>query len=268
VIKGEQVARPAFKEVINMEEGSIIHIDYTLYNAESGDVIETTLEEIAKKNEMVDENKTYEPLVTVIGDGRLIKGFEEHLKEADADTDYDFDIPPLEGYGERDPELVETIGQGSLMRQVRDPDSLVIGGPVEIGGRTGVIQMVQAGRARVDFNHPLAGKTLRYEYKIVKVIEDRTEKVQTLLKSTTGRDDFEVEFDGDDATITLPEMVSYDHNWAMAKFGLIRAMRDHVGVKTVVLREVHQAREVAEGDEESHDHDHDHDHDHSHNEEE
>ena len=87
---------------------------------------------------------------------------------------------------------------------------------------------------------------MRYNYRIVKVIEDRAEKVSTLLETKTGRDGFEVSFDGDDVTITLPEFVSYDQNWSFTKFGLIRTLRDHVGVGTIIFREFHEAREVGE----------------------
>ena len=61
-----------------------------------------------------------------------------------------------------------------------------IGSPVDIGGRTGILQFLSAGRARIDYNHPLAGVKLRYNYQIVKVVEDREEKVQTLMKMNTG----------------------------------------------------------------------------------
>ena len=168
------------------------------------------------------------------------------MAEADAETDYEFDIAPEDGYGERDPNAVETMGQDVLARSVRDPDSLAIGGPVEINGKEGILRMVRAGRARIDFNHPLAGRTLRYKYRIVKVVEDRAEKVTTLLETNTGRDGFEVAFDGDDLTITLPEFVAYDQNWSFTKFNLIRTLRDFVGVETIVFREVHEARQVGE----------------------
>ena len=138
-----------------MENGSIVHIDYDLYNADDDVLIETTREAVAKEADTFDENRTYTPLITVIGDGRLIAGFETHLLEADAETDYEFDIAPEDGYGERDPNAVETMGQDVLARSVRDPDNLAIGGPVEINGKQGILQMVRAGRARIDFNHPL-----------------------------------------------------------------------------------------------------------------
>jgi FKBP-type peptidyl-prolyl cis-trans isomerase SlyD len=188
-------------------------------------------------------------MITVIGDGRLIGGFEAHLSEADAETEYTFDIEPTEAYGERDASLVETISQNVLMRSVRDPNMLAIGAPVEIGGRNGVLQMLRAGRARIDYNHPLAGTTLRYTYTIVKVVEDRSERVATLLQMNTGRSDFEVEFEADDVTITLPDSIAYDQNWAYAKFSLVRALREHLEVGVVVFREVHTPRVAAEEEE-------------------
>ena len=229
-----------------MEEGTIVHIDYDLFNADSEKLIETTREEVAKEHDAHDENRTYSPMVTVVGDGRLIPGFEAHLGGAEAETDYSFDIEPAEAYGERDLSLVETIGQNVLMRSVRDPEMLGIGAPVEIGGRTGVLQFLSAGRARIDYNHPLAGATLRYDYRITKVVEDRKEKVDTLLEMNTGRDDFEVEFNDDDLTITTPEEIAYDQNWAFTKFSLVRTLRDHLGVGIVVFREVHEPRAVTE----------------------
>ena len=166
--------------------------------------------------------------------------------EADAETDYSIDIEPSDAYGERDASLVETIGQNVLMRSVREPEMLGIGSPVEIGGRQGVLQFLSAGRARIDYNHPLAGVTLRYNYQIVKVVEDRDEKVQTLMKMNTGRDDFEIEFDGDDLTMTLPEEMAYDQNWAFTKFSLVTTLRENVGVAKVIFREVHEPRQIEE----------------------
>jgi len=229
-----------------MDNGTIVHVDYDLFNAETEKLIETTREDVAKEHDMHDENRTYSPMVTVVGDGRLIPGFEAHLAEAETETDYTLDIEAAEAYGERDASLVETIGQNVLMRSVRDPEMLAIGAPVEIGGRTGVLQFLSAGRARIDYNHPLAGVTLRYNYRVTKVVEDRAEKVETLLNMNTGRDDFEISFEDDDLTITTPENLAYDQNWAYAKFSLVTTLREHLGVGTIVFREVHEPRAVAE----------------------
>ncbi|NDB64435.1 MAG: hypothetical protein EB156_02005 [Euryarchaeota archaeon] len=242
--KGKQVARPTGGS--NMKKGTIVHIDYDLYNADTDLLLETTREEVAKEHDIHDERRTYKPMITVIGDGRLIKGFEEHLDGAKENEEYTFDIDPEDAYGDRDGNLVETVGMNVLMRSVRDPDTLAIGSQVEINGRTGTLQMARAGRARIDYNHPLAGVRLRYTYTIVKVVKQKKARVQTLLEMNTGRDDFEVKFEKDDVTITLPESIAYDQNWPYAKFSLVRTLREHLDVATVVFREVHEPRKVEE----------------------
>ena len=50
-----------------MDNGAIVHVEYDLYNAESGDLIETTREESAKELYYFDEARTNEPMITVVG---------------------------------------------------------------------------------------------------------------------------------------------------------------------------------------------------------
>ncbi|MBT4961782.1 MAG: peptidylprolyl isomerase, partial [Euryarchaeota archaeon] len=75
-----------------MDAGSIVHIDYDLYDAGNEKLIETTREDVAKEHEIHDEQRNYEPMIAIVGDGRLIAGFEAHLETAEASTDYEFDI--------------------------------------------------------------------------------------------------------------------------------------------------------------------------------
>ena len=46
----------------------------------------------------------------------------------------------------------------------------------------GIIRSVTGGRVLVDFNHPLAGKELVYDLKVIKKIEDTGDKLVALLK--------------------------------------------------------------------------------------
>ena len=92
-----------------MEEGDIIHVDYDLYNGETGDLIEPTREATAQEHEMHDENRTYQPIVCVVGSGSLISGFEEALLEAEVDKDVDLAVVGRDlGSALRDGEPVET----------------------------------------------------------------------------------------------------------------------------------------------------------------
>jgi len=225
-----------------MEEGDIIHVDYDLYNGETGDLIETTREATAQEHEMHDENRTYQPMVCVVGSGSLIPGFEEALLEAKVDKDVDLELAPADAYGEKDPTQIETISIDKLIRAVKDPNSLYIGAPVNIGNRQGYLSYLAAGRARIDYNHPMAGKTLKYSFKVVKVVEGKEEQVMALLESNTGHSDFSVAFDGDDLNITIPQTMLFDTNAAMMKFRLVTIIRDAVECGKVSFIEVHEPR--------------------------
>tara|TARA_B100001113_G_scaffold351331_1_gene350196 strand:- start:126 stop:959 length:834 start_codon:yes stop_codon:yes gene_type:complete len=232
-----------------MDEGTIVHVDYDLYYAESGELVETTREETAKEHEMHQEGREYTPLVCVVGSGNLISGFEESLLSAKPNKDVSLEIAPADAYGEKDPDQIETISIDKLVRHVRDPKSLYIGGPVTIEGRQGTLSYLAAGRARIDYNHPMAGKTLKYDYKIVKVIEGKEEKVAALLESNTGQSGFEVSFDGDDVSIVVPQTMLFDPNAAMMKFRLVTVLRDSVSAGKVSFVEVHEPRVAADAEE-------------------
>ena len=65
------------------------------------------------------------------------------------------------------------------------------------------------------------------------------------MKMNTGRDDFEIKFEGDDHHDS-PEEMAYDQNWAFTKFSLVTTLRENVGVAKVIFREVHEPRQIEE----------------------
>ena len=151
-----------------MEDGAIIHVDYDLFSGETGDLIETTREEVAKEHEMHQEGRSYATMVCVVGSGGLIPGFESALQDAKVGKEVEIEIAPEDGYGEKDPTMTEVISIDKLKRSVQDPQSLYIGAPVTIGLRQGYLTYLAAGRAKIDYNHPMAGKTLKYVFTVVK----------------------------------------------------------------------------------------------------
>ena len=238
-----------------MEDGAIIHVDYDLFSGETGDLIETTREDIAKEYEMHQEGITYSPMVCVVGNGNLIPGFETALKEAKVGTEVTVEIEPAEAYGEKDASMVETISIDKLRRAVQDPNSLYLGAPVNINGRQGYLSYLAAGRARIDYNHPMAGKTLKYVFTVVKEVKGKEDKVLGLLESNSGHSGFEVSFKGDDLSIVLPQAMLFDTNAAMLKFRLVTMIRDAVECGKISFVEVHEPRvipdlESDDGDEE------------------
>ena len=231
-----------------MEDGAIIHVDYDLFSGETGDLIETTREEIAKEYEMHQEGRSYTPMVCIVGTGNLIAGFEAALKDAKVGKEVEVEIAPADAYGEKDASLVETISIDKLRRAVQDPNSLYLGAPVNINGRQGYLSYLAAGRARIDYNHPMAGKTLKYVFTIIKEVKGKEDKVMGLLESNTGHSGFEVSFKGDDLSIILPQAMLFDTNAAMLKFRLVTMIRDAVECGKVSFVEVHEPRVIPDLD--------------------
>ena len=231
-----------------MEDGAIIHVDYDLFSGETGDLIETTREEIAKEYEMHQEGRNYSPMVCIVGTGNLIAGFEAALKDAKVGKEVEVEIAPADAYGEKDASLVETISIDKLRRAVQDPNSLYLGAPVNINGRQGYLSYLAAGRARIDYNHPMAGKTLKYVFTIIKEVKGKEDKVMGLLESNTGHSGFEVSFKGDDLSIILPQAMLFDTNAAMLKFRLVTMIRDAVECGKVSFVEVHEPRVIPDLD--------------------
>ena len=231
-----------------MEDGAIIHVDYDLFSGETGDLIETTREEIAKDYEMHQEGRNYTPMVCIVGTGNLIAGFEAALKDAKVGKEVEVEIAPADAYGEKDASLVETISIDKLRRAVQDPNSLYLGAPVNINGRQGYLSYLAAGRARIDYNHPMAGKTLKYVFTVIKEVKGKEDKVLGLLESNSGHSGFEVSFKGDDLSIILPQAMLFDTNAAMLKFRLVTMIRDAVECGKVSFVEVHEPRVIPDLD--------------------
>ena len=252
--EGGDGRRTTRKGGYTMEEGTIVHVDYELYNNETGDLIETTREAVAKEHETHQETRTYEPMVCVVGGGQLIPGFEAALADAKKGKETEVVIAPEDAYGEKDAEQVETISIDKLIRAVQDPNALYIGAPVTINGRQGQLSYLAAGRARIDYNHPMAGKSLKYSFNVVDVIEGKEDIVTALLQANTGHSGFEVSFSGDDLSIVLPQTMLFDTNAAMLKFRLVTTIRDAIECGKVSFVEVHEPRGFGVEDEDEDDH--------------
>ncbi len=119
---------------------------------------------------------------------------------------------------------------------------------VTIRNKTGWISGIFAGRVRIDYNHKLAGKTLRYKYKVVGKPEGPEEIARAIIAMNYGREEeFGIELEGEDAVaVTLPDVCKYDPNWTLAKLRLVNDMREIAGMTTVTMLEVYIKKESTE----------------------
>ena len=90
----------------------------------------------------------------------------------------EFTVHPKDAFGQRDPTLSRVISMKYFIENKINP---VPGETVLIDFRTARIQSVTSGRVRVDFNHPLAGKEVKYWVKVIKQLNTVKEKAKALL---------------------------------------------------------------------------------------
>lgn len=222
-----------------------MYVEYDVWilpDEEDGEeiIFNTTDEEKAKEHEIFDEDGFYGPRPVIIGSGELMEGFENSLKEAEIGEENTVEVPPEEGVGQRDMEKMELFGKRELQRKDIDP---VVGNEVKMDNRRGTIIRVTSGRVRVDFNHPLAGKTLRYDYKITEKPESTEEKVQFILLKDYRDAEFKVNVDGDKVEILLSDECKYDQGWFIAKYRVVGDLRKHLEAKVIRFIEEYEEKE-------------------------
>ena len=169
-----------------MKSGDFVYIEYTAKVSDSGEIFDTTKEDVAKKEGIFNERIKYGPLPIIIDAGFTIAGLNDAIKEMNVGEKKKVSIPPEKAFGERNEELVRLIPEARFKEQGVD---VIPGSYVMVNNLRGKIISVDGGRVKVDFNHPLAGKTLEYDIEIVRKIEDKEEKVKAIVNYFTGLED-------------------------------------------------------------------------------
>lgn len=161
-----------------LKERDFVLIEYTVRVKDTGEVIETTSEEVAKNSGIYREGDVYGPKLMIIGEGRYVRGFEEAVASSEVGEEKTVEVEPSKAYGDRDPNKVKILSLRELAKLNIVPEP---GKAIEIGGAVGIVKSISGGRVVVDFNHPLSGKTLVFTYKVVKKLEDPVEKIKYLM---------------------------------------------------------------------------------------
>lgn len=135
-------------------KGSVVRFEYTVSD-ESGEVLQS--------------NKGKEPVSYTHGKQEIIPGLEKGLAEMSVNEEKSIRVKPEEAYGQVDPKGFKEIPRSEL--PLNDPQ---VGTPLTARGPQGEdvlihIHEVKEETVILDFNHPLAGKTLNFDVKVVDI---------------------------------------------------------------------------------------------------
>jgi peptidylprolyl isomerase len=203
-----------------LEKGDFILIDYTAKVKETNEVFDTTNEETSKKEHLYKEGEIYEPKLIVIGEGWMLKPLDEAFATMEPTKPATVEIPSDKAFGPRDPEKIRRVPLKQLLAKEKNPS---IGGRVEYGGKMATVRSIGAGRVLLDFNPPLAGKTLVYDVTVQKKLETNEEKIASLIHRRVPLAEaakFKLTLTKKTLTVDMPEETYYLEGIQVAKRGI------------------------------------------------
>ena len=203
-----------------LQKGDFMLIDYTAKVKETNEVFDTTNEETAKKEHLHKEGQVYEPKLVVIGEGWMLKALDESFTTMEPGKAATFEISPDKAFGPRDPEKVRRVPLRQLTAKGISP---ALGMRIEYGGKNASIRAIGAGRVLLDFNPPLAGKTLVYEVTVQTRLEANEEKIAALIHrriQVAEAAKFKLAVEEKALTVEMPEETFYLEGVQVAKRGI------------------------------------------------
>lgn len=118
--------------------------------------------------EEIDTTRRGRPATFVMGDGKLLPGFEEALLGMRAGDDAQIELEPAQAFGEHRSQNVQLLDRERFAGQTLEP-GLIMSFAAADGELPGVIRRVFERTVEVDFNHPLAGRRIVFDVSILGV---------------------------------------------------------------------------------------------------
>ena len=143
-----------------ISEAAYLTLHYRLASMDDSDIVSTFRDN---------------PATLQLGIGQLAPFLEACLIGLPEGAHRTFELPPEKAFGPRNPELVQWVSRATLDRNSQTGEEYAIGDLVEFaapaGGRfAGVLREIDTEDALFDFNHPLAGQSLKFEVKIIGIL--------------------------------------------------------------------------------------------------
>ncbi|NPA93435.1 MAG: peptidylprolyl isomerase [Chloroflexi bacterium] len=120
--------------------------------------------------EVVDSSEGHGPIEYIQGKGQIIPGLEKEVYGMAVGESKEVVVSPAEGYGEENPEAFVEVPKSEFPPEI----PLEVGTPLQLRDQQGqvfdaTIAEVKENTVLLNFNHPLAGKTLTFQIKVVGV---------------------------------------------------------------------------------------------------
>jgi len=185
-----------------VKKHDFVELDYT-GKFSDGTIFDTTQEKVAKENNFPTNNRKFNPVTICIGENQIILGLDQEIIGKEIEEKFTTTLPAERAFGKRDIKKIKIVPMNTFNEHKVKPYP---GLQIDVDGEMGLVQRVSSGRVIVNFNHPLAGKEVTYEVKILKKITDNQEKIKTMIHNVLKiqKNFINVELKEEAATVFLP----------------------------------------------------------------
>lgn len=166
-----------------MQKGDFIRITYTGRIKGTNELFDTTDEALARKENAFNRNAKYGPMAVITGEKRVIAGLDDALIGMGIMEKKTVEVLPEKAFGQRDAKMIKLFPASQFRSQNIEPYPGML---VTMNNALGKVMSVSSGRIRVDFNHPLAGKTLVYDLEVVEKIDSVEGKAKAIIDFYAG----------------------------------------------------------------------------------
>jgi FKBP-type peptidyl-prolyl cis-trans isomerase 2 len=183
---------------MSLEKKDFIEIEFT-GRIRGGEIFDSNIKEDIEKLHLGHEHPVEsKPFIFSLGEGMFLKAIDDFLiGKPDKLTDYELELSPEKAFGKRDTKLIQMVPIKLFIQSKLNP---IPGAMFNFDGRIAKILAVSGGRVMVDFNNPLAGKTVIYKIKILRKIDNLEEKVKSFIEFLFKKD---FKFEIKDKKITI-----------------------------------------------------------------
>ncbi|MEM8728093.1 MAG: FKBP-type peptidyl-prolyl cis-trans isomerase [Chlamydiota bacterium] len=137
-----------------IENGKQVAIEYSVFSDD---------------NTRIDSNVGKDPLIFLFGSHQILPALEEAIRELDVGDNKEIILDPRYTYGEINPDAFKKTAANSIPEDSRFEGALLIVTDEHFGELLIRVDRIEDQEVVLDFNHPLAGKTLKFDLKVLDI---------------------------------------------------------------------------------------------------
>ncbi|MCB1115505.1 MAG: FKBP-type peptidyl-prolyl cis-trans isomerase [Chlamydiia bacterium] len=137
-----------------IDDGKQVAIEYSVFSED---------------NTQIDSNVGKDPLIFHFGAHQILPALEEALRGLEVGDNKEVTLDPHQAYGDVNPQAFKKVASKLIPEDLRFEGALLVVSDEQFGEMLIRVESVEGDEIVLDFNHPLAGKKLKFDVKVLDI---------------------------------------------------------------------------------------------------